>query len=115
SPGFLASSFFGWMQSTGQASTHAISLVPIHGSAITYVINSVFSHFDCEGNFWKPNPALYLAGRHAANLNREWRFLPAEFAFNRFHSIGFILRNSPSTPPAVAAPVRTPQCTQPRR
>src|SRR5678816_3153307 len=26
------------MQSTGQASTHAVSLVPMHGSAITYVI-----------------------------------------------------------------------------
>jgi hypothetical protein len=31
----LASSFFGWMQSTGQASTHAVSLVPMQGSAIT--------------------------------------------------------------------------------
>src|SRR5262252_496911 len=29
-----ASSFLGWMQSTGQTSTHAVSLVPIHGSAI---------------------------------------------------------------------------------
>src|SRR6185437_3707336 len=32
------SSFFGWMQSTGQASTHAASFVPMHGSAITYAI-----------------------------------------------------------------------------
>ena len=32
------SSFFGWMQSTGQASTHAESLVPMQGSAITYAI-----------------------------------------------------------------------------
>src|SRR5215831_6155597 len=29
-------SFFGWMQSTGQASTQAVSLVPIQGSAIMY-------------------------------------------------------------------------------
>src|ERR1019366_10626868 len=28
------------MQSTGQASTQAVSLVPTHGSAITYVISS---------------------------------------------------------------------------
>src|ERR1700733_5665044 len=33
-----ASSFLGWMQSTGQASTQAVSLVPIQGSAITYAI-----------------------------------------------------------------------------
>ena len=31
-----ASSFFGWMQSTGQASTHAVSFVPMQGSAMTY-------------------------------------------------------------------------------
>src|SRR5208282_4255866 len=31
-------SFLGWMQSTGQASTQAVSLVPIQGSAITYAI-----------------------------------------------------------------------------
>jgi hypothetical protein len=30
--------FFGWMQSTGQASTHAVSLVPMQGSAMTYVM-----------------------------------------------------------------------------
>ena len=29
---------FGWMQSTGQASMHAVSLVPMQGSAITYAI-----------------------------------------------------------------------------
>src|ERR1700676_4154443 len=34
----LGSSFRGWMQSTGQTSTHAVSLVPIQGSAITYAI-----------------------------------------------------------------------------
>ena len=32
------SSAVGWMQSTGQISTHEVSLVPIHGSLITYVI-----------------------------------------------------------------------------
>src|SRR5579863_727264 len=31
------------MQSTGQASTQAVSLVPMHGSAITYAIRSVVS------------------------------------------------------------------------
>src|SRR5580700_832293 len=31
-------SFLGWIQSTGQASTQAVSLVPMHGSAITYVM-----------------------------------------------------------------------------
>jgi len=30
------SSFRGWMQSTGQTSTHAASLVPIHGSQMIY-------------------------------------------------------------------------------
>src|ERR1700722_5172112 len=34
----LGSSFRGWMQSTGQTSTHAVSFVPIQGSAITYAI-----------------------------------------------------------------------------
>src|SRR5215831_2131614 len=33
-PSSYCVSFFGWMQSTGQASTHAVSLVPIQGSAI---------------------------------------------------------------------------------
>src|SRR2546423_6375693 len=32
------SSFLGWMQSTGQASTQAVSFVPMHGSAITYAM-----------------------------------------------------------------------------
>src|SRR5437899_785628 len=33
-PSSYCVSFFGWMQSTGQASTQAVSLVPIQGSAI---------------------------------------------------------------------------------
>src|SRR5690242_250458 len=32
---YPSSSFFGWMQSTGQASTQAVSLVLMQGSAIT--------------------------------------------------------------------------------
>src|SRR5439155_12756052 len=35
-----ASSFFGWMQSTGHASTHAVSFVPTQGSQIMYAIES---------------------------------------------------------------------------
>src|SRR5947199_10829014 len=35
SPSKLASSFRGWMQSTGQTSTHAVSFVPMQGSAMT--------------------------------------------------------------------------------
>src|ERR1043165_2810498 len=34
------SSLRGWMQSTGQTSTHAVSLVPMQGSVITYAILS---------------------------------------------------------------------------
>src|SRR5580704_16698240 len=34
----FSESFFGWMQSTGHASTHAASFTPIQGSAITYAI-----------------------------------------------------------------------------
>src|SRR5450432_3484427 len=34
-PSKPGSSLRGWMQSTGQTSTHAVSLVPVHGSAIT--------------------------------------------------------------------------------
>ena len=30
--------FLGWMQSTGQASTQAVSFTPMQGSAMTYVI-----------------------------------------------------------------------------
>src|SRR5579859_2403270 len=37
-PSNCGSSFLGWMQSTGHASTHAASLVPMQGSAITYAI-----------------------------------------------------------------------------
>ena len=33
-PSSYCVSFFGWMQSTGQTSTHAVSLVPMEGSAI---------------------------------------------------------------------------------
>jgi hypothetical protein len=32
---YSGSVFVGWMQSTGHTSTHAVSLVPMHGSAIT--------------------------------------------------------------------------------
>src|SRR5579862_9285142 len=35
------SSFRGWMQSTGQTSTQAVSLVPTQGSAITYAIETL--------------------------------------------------------------------------
>src|SRR5881296_4653187 len=35
-----ASSFFGWMQSTGHASTHAVSFVPTQGSQMMYAIES---------------------------------------------------------------------------
>src|SRR6185437_10013878 len=37
-PSNWGSSFLGWMQSTGHASTQAASLVPMQGSAITYAI-----------------------------------------------------------------------------
>ena len=39
--GVPSSSFLGWMQSTGQASTQALSLVPIQGSAMTYAISAL--------------------------------------------------------------------------
>src|SRR5215471_7589822 len=35
SPLYFSLSFLGWMQSTGQASTQAVSFVPMHGSAMT--------------------------------------------------------------------------------
>src|ERR1700722_18002591 len=35
---YFSLSFLGWIQSTGHASTQAVSLVPIQGSAITYAI-----------------------------------------------------------------------------
>src|SRR5215470_4323295 len=35
-PSSYCVSFFGWIQSTGQASTQAVSFVPIQGSAIMY-------------------------------------------------------------------------------
>src|ERR1035441_86619 len=41
----------GWMQSTGQASTQAVSLVPMQGSAITYAIAIVFQvQYISQGN-----------------------------------------------------------------
>src|SRR4029077_17566578 len=35
------SSLRGWMQSTGQTSTQAVSLVPMQGSAITYAMRAL--------------------------------------------------------------------------
>src|SRR4026209_356517 len=35
-----ASSFLGWMQSTGHASTHAVSFVFTHGSQMMYAIDA---------------------------------------------------------------------------
>src|SRR5258708_10334080 len=35
----FGSSFLGWMQSTGQASTHAVSFVPMQGSAMMYAMH----------------------------------------------------------------------------
>src|SRR3954451_24176796 len=35
---YPGSSGVGWMQSTGHTSTHELSFVPMHGSAITYAI-----------------------------------------------------------------------------
>src|SRR4051812_40639868 len=43
----LSESFFGWMQSTGHASTHAESLVPMQGSAITYAIKPSLP-YECQ-------------------------------------------------------------------
>src|SRR6516162_2402091 len=40
-----ASSLRGWMQSTGHTSTHAVSFVPMHGSAITYAIQLLLCSF----------------------------------------------------------------------
>ena len=55
---YPASSFFGWIQSTGQASTQAESLVPIHGSAITYAIGTISSKKTLNnGWFGSPNYA----------------------------------------------------------
>src|SRR5262245_4875859 len=38
------SSLRGWIQSTGQTSTHAVSFVPTHGSQMTYAILPVSSY-----------------------------------------------------------------------
>ena len=46
-----ASSFLGWMQSTGQASTQAVSLVPTQGSAITYAIFELYHRVLASANF----------------------------------------------------------------
>src|SRR5215471_1011860 len=37
-PSWSGSSLRGWMQSTGQTSTHAVSFVPMHGSKMMYAI-----------------------------------------------------------------------------
>src|SRR5215831_5965958 len=41
-PSWYCVSFFGWMQSTGQASTQAVSLVSIQGSAMIYATIQMF-------------------------------------------------------------------------
>src|SRR5580692_5951784 len=40
-PSYSGSSLRGWMQSTGQTSTQAVSFVPMQGSAITYAIQGL--------------------------------------------------------------------------
>src|SRR5205085_7030221 len=62
-----ASSFLGWMQSTGQASTQAVSFVPMQGSAITYAIE--FLQISA--------PRMYLAGRD--EFCRKTRILSFNF------------------------------------
>src|SRR5580693_5796687 len=45
------SSLRGWMQSTGQTSTQAVSFVPMQGSAITYAIHISFARTTDRGSF----------------------------------------------------------------
>jgi hypothetical protein len=51
----LGSSFRGWMQSTGQTSTQAVSLVPIQGSAITYAIVTLLRGILIAGSLQIPS------------------------------------------------------------
>src|SRR6266550_3211247 len=56
-----ASSFRGWMQSTGQTSTHAVSFVPMHGSQMIYAIALIVSQTcsaDLAALFTPPKPVL---------------------------------------------------------
>jgi hypothetical protein len=46
----LGSSLRGWMQSTGQTSTHAVSFVPTQGSAITYAIGTLLRGYQLLKN-----------------------------------------------------------------
>src|SRR5689334_9829552 len=69
-PSNCGSSFLGWMQSTGHASTQAASLVPMQGSAITYVIRVKFSVFQLS---WLGQLRILTAITGRANLSAEWR------------------------------------------
>src|SRR5205085_4113349 len=55
----------GWMQSTGQTSTHELSFCPMHGSAMTYAMSLVrISSFRVRERsiLWKPAAVLLLTG-----------------------------------------------------
>src|SRR5450631_4363437 len=63
-------SFLGWMQSTGQASTQAVSFVLIHGSAITWAIKLIslsFSEASYSKSEWNKDfiKNCAVAGRRA--------------------------------------------------
>src|SRR4029450_6441787 len=59
------SSFRGWMQSTGQTSTHAVSFVPMHGSQMIYATVLIMIAQTCDpaltALFTPPHPQ---AGRY---------------------------------------------------
>src|ERR1051326_7188014 len=61
-PAKSGSSFLGWMQSTGQTSTHSPDFTPMHGSAMIRVI---------PGAPWRAQPP----GRICRSLDLEGRLL----------------------------------------
>src|SRR5215208_8167891 len=82
------------MQSTGQASTQAVSFVPMQGSAITYAIDVVFPDtYTYHTSFGKTIRAL-ANGRGRAP---SWKGMPAKVRKAVFPAAGLGTRFLPAT------------------
>src|SRR5215471_1213732 len=84
------SSFFGWIQSTGHASTHAVSFVPMHGSQIMYSIRIplLFMQRDSIDTFAAPIYPFFplkIVPRHLMVGTRKMKYRPRVACVSHIH------------------------------
>src|SRR6187402_1505917 len=101
-----SSPFLGWMQSTGQASAQAVSLVPMQGSAITYAISKSSQNYIKEYPF-----GIFILS--AENPRQTCRFVPQTRTVADGILIGLPVAGETQRASELA-PVHGPQ-TSPRR